>query len=230
MIDWKNWKTGAKIGLLYGIIGLGYFLVLFWIMSQPSANSWVSGLTLWAFMIGIVVFLPLFCLGLFTCMIFSSFVPGTATPYFTIATMPFYGVLLGALSGCLFEKLKNSRGIQKRGYILIDWKNWKGGAKIGFIYGMICAIYYIPILVAQYAPGVSNPFFQPYEDISTSLYTGVGIIVFFPLVIAAALITSPFYLQWNIYEIILSFSIIVIIVGTVLGAVFGHLAYLRMAK
>jgi len=113
---------------------------------------------------------------------------------------------------------------------MINWKNWKTGAKIGFIYGIICAIYCIPILVAQFMPTTPSPIFQPYEDTSTSLFTIIGIILFFPLVIPAALISSPFYLSMNVYEIILSFSIIVIIWGTVLGAVFGHLAYLRMAK
>ena len=61
------WKTGAKIGLLYGTAGRGYFLFLSWFNSQPnppgqpvldSPND--TGMKL--FIIGVLAFLPVFCL------------------------------------------------------------------------------------------------------------------------------------------------------------------------
>jgi len=236
MIDWKNWKTGAKIGLLYGIIGLGYFVSVIWIHLQLNApgqhpiDYGLSDPTIQAFIYGVILFLPLFCLGTLTGMIFSPFFHGNALLDITIATMPLYGALLGALVGRIFQKPDNSGSTRKKWYTHIDWRNWKTGAMIGCIYGVIGALYFIPVLLAQYAPGAPNPIFQPYDDPSSYLYTIIGFIVFFPLVIASALVTGPFYLQWDIFEIILSCSIIEIVMGTVLGAVIGHILYLRMGK
>jgi len=104
---------------------------------------------------------------------------------------------------------------------MIDWKNWKTGAKIGFIYGLICAIYWIPIITAQYFPSSHSPLLQC-EDTCAGIYEIIGVVLFFPIGFFTYLITVPFYRHIDVNYIILVYSIIEIIVGTALGAAVGH--------
>jgi|SRR5208282_1844213 hypothetical protein len=105
---------------------------------------------------------------------------------------------------------------------MIDWKNWKTGAIIGFVYGLICALYRIPILTAQYMPSSHFPVLQCQKTCSTT-YEIIGVIIFFPIEIISILIISPFYQNFTPYNLILIYSIIELLVGTALGAVFGYL-------
>jgi hypothetical protein len=109
MIDWKNWKNGAIIGLVYGIIGLSYFFFLLWFNSQPNSPGQPiidssSGIGIMLFLIGVLVFLPLCFFSYITGMIFSSFIPANSIISISIAVMPIYGTLLGALIGHFFGK------------------------------------------------------------------------------------------------------------------------------
>jgi len=104
---------------------------------------------------------------------------------------------------------------------MIDWKNWKTGAKIGFIYGLICAIYWIPIITAQYFPSSHFPLLQC-EDTCAGIYEIIGVILFFPIGFFTYVITVLFYQQIDVNYIILLYSLIEILVGTILGAAFGH--------
>ncbi|WP_157677633.1 hypothetical protein [Methanoregula boonei] len=103
----------------------------------------------------------------------------------------------------------------------MNWKNWKTGATIGFIYGLICAIYWIPILVMQYFPSSHFPIMQC-EDTCSGMYEFIGIILFFPIQFFTFLITVPFYQKITANYLILSYSVIEIMVGTALGAAIGH--------
>ncbi len=104
---------------------------------------------------------------------------------------------------------------------MIDWKNWKTGAKIGLFYGLVCALYLIPVLIAQYSPTPDVPIGQC-DDACMSWYKLIGIIIFFPLVLSSALILNSFYQTLSAYQIILINSILVIVIGTILGAAIGH--------
>jgi hypothetical protein len=110
---------------------------------------------------------------------------------------------------------------------MIDWKNWKTGAKIGFFYGLICAIFFLPGLIAQNFPLVLPN--EPPNTISMCgeschfIYEFMGIILFFPIFLITSLITNPFYQSISGYNLILMYSIIEIIVGTALGAIVGYL-------
>ena len=104
-----------------------------------------------------------------------------------------------------------------------DWKNWKTGAKIGLLYGIICVIYTLPVLIAQYSPNPDFPIRQC-DDTCVSWYKFAGTVIFFPLVIGGALIVSPFYLDIPVNSLILIYSVTMILLGTVLGAAAGHLS------
>lgn len=112
MIEWRNWKTGAKIGLIYGIVGMGYFLLLLWINNQPTPtvqpildSSSNSGIVL--FLAGVIIFFPLFFFSFITSIIFSSILPPNSRIIFSVVIMPLYGVLLGAIIGHFFRQQKN---------------------------------------------------------------------------------------------------------------------------
>jgi hypothetical protein len=65
MTDWINWKTGAKIGFIYGMIGMGYFLLLLWFNSQPTPQGQPildssSSMGIVLFLAGVIIFFPLF--------------------------------------------------------------------------------------------------------------------------------------------------------------------------
>jgi hypothetical protein len=98
MIDWKNWKTGALIGLVYGIIGSGFFLILDWIDSpviQPGSNAILDngGGDILLTIIGALTFLPFVFLVAIT--------PVNSTTI-SFALMPIYGAILGAAVGYFF--------------------------------------------------------------------------------------------------------------------------------
>jgi len=100
---------------------------------------------------------------------------------------------------------------------MIDWKNWKTGAKIGFIYGLAGAIYFTPVLIAQYSPTSTIPIIMC-EDPCISWYKFIGLIVFFPSVVLTALCFGPLYQNLSLNNIILTNFIIFISISTVLGA------------
>jgi len=104
---------------------------------------------------------------------------------------------------------------------MINWKNWKTGAAIGFTYGLICAIYWTPILIQQYLPSSHFPIPQC-QDTCANAYEIIGIIVFFPIMFITYLISNPFYQKITANYLIVSFSIIEILVGTAIGAALGH--------
>jgi len=104
---------------------------------------------------------------------------------------------------------------------MTEWRNWKTGAKIGFIYGVICALYFAPIIFIQFSPTPDHPI-KMCDDTCTSLYKIIGLIFFFPLVFFSTLF-APFYKMLHVYMIIILNSVIVIIAGTVFGAVIGYL-------
>ena len=110
MIDWKNWKTGAKIGLLYGFAGLVYFLFFFWALNPPTplgqpicdgCNNWALGFII----IGLVLFSPIFCLDIITSWLLGPFLFPNSIILLMMITMPFYGALFGAAVGHLFNRL-----------------------------------------------------------------------------------------------------------------------------
>ncbi|MDP3563374.1 MAG: hypothetical protein Q8R70_02675 [Methanoregula sp.] len=68
------------------------------------------------FIIGVLVFLPLFCMSFITAMIFSPFIPADVRISLSIACMPIYGLLLGAAMGHLFgmrEKDRKNAGLEQ---------------------------------------------------------------------------------------------------------------------
>jgi uncharacterized membrane protein len=105
---------------------------------------------------------------------------------------------------------------------MIDWKNWRTGAKIGFIYGVICAIYIMPIVIEQYSPN-PNVLTKIGEDYPYSWYQIIGIIIFFPVVVIVAFAVGESFQGLPIFEIISISSIMVVIVEIVLGVAVGYL-------
>ncbi len=109
-----EWKTGARIGLFYGILGMVYFGFLLWFNSQPNPPGQPvmddpAGIGMKLFVIGVLVFLPLFCLSFITATVFSPFIPVNSNLFFIIATMPVYGLLLGAAVGHFFGWREKAR-------------------------------------------------------------------------------------------------------------------------
>lgn len=106
---------------------------------------------------------------------------------------------------------------------MIDWQNWKTGAKIGFCYGLICALYFIPGYFSQLFPSPSDQPIMMCDDTCTSAYKYLGFLVFFPLLILSVFFLSRIdYQTLPVYQVILMNSIIDILLGTALGAAFGH--------
>ena len=106
---------------------------------------------------------------------------------------------------------------------MIDWQNWKTGVKIGFGYGLICALYFfVPVLFSQVFPPPDQPIMMC-DDTCTSFYKYLGFLVFFPLLILSVFFWSRTdYQTLPVYQVILMNSIILILLGTALGAAFGH--------
>jgi hypothetical protein len=114
-----NWKTGAKIGLIYGIIGLCYFFFLLWFNGQPNPSGQPiidssSSMGIIFFLMGVLFFLPLCIFSYITVTIFSLFIPVSLRIIFAIVVMPVYGVLLGTVIGHFFGKRdKEKDGLEK---------------------------------------------------------------------------------------------------------------------
>jgi hypothetical protein len=88
---------------------MGYFLFLLWFNSQPTHSGQPiidssSSIGIILFLIGVIFFLLLCFFSLITGIIFSPFIPINSIIIFSIAGMPIYGMLLGAVIGHYFEK------------------------------------------------------------------------------------------------------------------------------
>ena len=105
---------------------------------------------------------------------------------------------------------------------MINWRNWKTGAKIGLLYGLICALYFAPIIFNNFSPTPDYPI-RMCDDTCTSTYKIIGFLLFFPLVILSLSLWISVYQTLPVYQIILMNSIIVMLLGTALGALVGHL-------
>jgi hypothetical protein len=53
---------------------------------------------------------------------------------------------------------------------MIDLKNWKNGPKIGFVCGLICTLYSLPVLIARYSP---TPYF-PIRRATIHVFPGIN--------------------------------------------------------
>ena len=84
MVDWENWKIGALIGLVYGLIGLGYFLFVYFSDELPSIYL-------------IYVFSPLILLAIITPV---------KSELIQFAFVPVYGAILGTVISSFFGWLK----------------------------------------------------------------------------------------------------------------------------
>jgi hypothetical protein len=112
MIQWRNWKTGAKIGFVYGLIGalFGVTITYFWPYLKYALNCGLPTLCndyhFYISFIGIVLFLPINLLNEITIRLFIPFMPFGTKTLFCIIAMPVFGTLIGAIVGHFFGWLE----------------------------------------------------------------------------------------------------------------------------
>jgi hypothetical protein len=104
-----------------------------------------------------------------------------------------------------------------------DWKNWKSGAKIGFVYGLICALYFTPVLFSQFSPTPDHPI-RMCEDPCISWYKIIGFFLFIPIIIPSLFFWLSINQDLTLFQMIIVNFFIDILLGTTLGAVVGYIS------
>jgi hypothetical protein len=121
MSIWRNWKIGALVGLIYGMVGFLTFTMIPDFISSPFSIFFFP------------LFLPLFLIVWFIGIFFPL---GVLNSNFQLV-MEFAFPLTGILFGTLIWKIRElfCRKHQNGRY-------WKKGLFIGFIYGLIAVFWF----------------------------------------------------------------------------------------
>lgn len=105
-----NWKTGAVIGLVYGLIALGYFLICFSILQGPPVppgQPICDGCTGWVFRyiaLGFFIFIPVTAPDFITIVLLTFLTRGDILGFLALALLPIYGTIIGGVIGYRFRK------------------------------------------------------------------------------------------------------------------------------
>jgi hypothetical protein len=100
-----TWKTGAKIGLIYGITGWIYMGLGFLLQSTPTSLSHPTcdGCEDGYGLFGFFVFIPIFYIGFFLGALISLFFHINIFD-FSVLCMPISGMFFGAFIGYCIER------------------------------------------------------------------------------------------------------------------------------